>query len=114
MEVSGQRHVPAAFLSGKEPLGTHFIGGWVGTRAGLDAVEKSKITFPCQESNPGHPTHSPSLHRLSCPDSSARCYLQKTFRPTLYENDGWIRDARTAREFPETRDRFLIRLSAAE
>jgi hypothetical protein len=36
----------------------------VGLRAGLDTVEKSKISFPCRESNSGRPDCSPSLHRL--------------------------------------------------
>jgi hypothetical protein len=31
--------------------GTHWIGGWVGPRAVLDAVVKRKIPSPCQESN---------------------------------------------------------------
>jgi hypothetical protein len=48
---------------------THWIGGWLGPRAGLDAVEKRKILH-CRESNPGCPTDSPSLYRLSYPDSA--------------------------------------------
>ena len=35
MEVGGQRHLPAALPQGKRP-GTHFTGGWMGPRAGLD------------------------------------------------------------------------------
>jgi hypothetical protein len=35
MEVSGQRHAPAALTPGKRP-GTHYAGSWVGPRAGLD------------------------------------------------------------------------------
>jgi hypothetical protein len=35
----------------REP-GTHWIGGWVGPRAGLDAVVKRKIPSPCRDSNP--------------------------------------------------------------
>jgi hypothetical protein len=38
MEVSGQLHSPAAL-----PTVIHWIGGWVGPRAGLNAVEKRKI-----------------------------------------------------------------------
>jgi hypothetical protein len=34
-------------------------------RAGLDAVEQRKISFPCRELNPGRPVHSPSLYQLS-------------------------------------------------
>jgi hypothetical protein len=41
---------------------THWIGGGVCPRAGLDAVEKRKISCPCRESNPGRPEHSPSLY----------------------------------------------------
>jgi hypothetical protein len=40
MEVSGQLHAPAALPPGKEPLVPHWIGGWVGPRAVLDAVVK--------------------------------------------------------------------------
>jgi hypothetical protein len=43
------------------------IGGCVGPRASLDAVEKRKVSCFCRESNPGHPTHSQSLYRLSYP-----------------------------------------------
>jgi len=32
--------------------GTHWIGSWVGPRAGLAAVVKRKIPIPCQDSNP--------------------------------------------------------------
>jgi hypothetical protein len=38
MEVSGELHVPAALPKGKSP-GAHWIGGWVGPRAGLEAME---------------------------------------------------------------------------
>ena len=39
MGVGGQRHAPAAIPSGKR-AGTYFIGGWVGTMAGLDGCRK--------------------------------------------------------------------------
>jgi hypothetical protein len=31
------------FTPGEEAPGTHWIGGWVGPRAGLDALDKRKI-----------------------------------------------------------------------
>jgi hypothetical protein len=37
---------------------THWIGGWVGPRAGLDAVVKRKIPSPCGEWNPGRSARS--------------------------------------------------------
>ena len=40
----GQRRSPAALQPGKRP-GTHCIGGWVGPRAGLVDLEKSKNVF---------------------------------------------------------------------
>jgi hypothetical protein len=40
------------------PRDTHWIGGWVGPRAGLDTMEKRKNPCPCQESNPGCPACS--------------------------------------------------------
>jgi len=43
MEVSGQLRATAALHLGIEPSGTHWVGGWVGPRAGLDAVAKRKI-----------------------------------------------------------------------
>jgi len=44
MEVSGQLHAPAALLPRKESPGTHWIGGWVGPRAGILTV-----TYPSQD-----------------------------------------------------------------
>jgi hypothetical protein len=41
MGVGGKLHAPAALPPGKRP-GTHCIGGWVGSRAGLDGCEKSR------------------------------------------------------------------------
>jgi hypothetical protein len=49
------RPTRAALLAGSRP-GTHFIGGWVGPRAGLDG---------CRKSHPDRPARSESLYRLS-------------------------------------------------
>jgi hypothetical protein len=59
MEVSGQFHAPATL-----PPSTRWIGGWVGPRVGLNAVEKRKILH-CQELNPSRVACSPSLFQLS-------------------------------------------------
>jgi hypothetical protein len=37
---------------GRFTPGAHWIGGWVGTRAGLHAMEKRNTSCPCPESNP--------------------------------------------------------------
>jgi hypothetical protein len=49
MRVGGQLLTPTALPPGKRP-GTHFIGGWVGPRAGLDGCGKSR---PYRDSIPG-------------------------------------------------------------
>jgi hypothetical protein len=46
---------PGRFTSMQRAFGTHWVGDWVGARAGLDTVAKRKTPYPCQESNPGHP-----------------------------------------------------------
>jgi hypothetical protein len=57
----GLRHAPAALSSRKRP-GTHFTGGWVGRRAGLEGCGKS---CPTGIRSPDSPAHSESLSRLS-------------------------------------------------
>jgi hypothetical protein len=68
MDVSGQLHGPAALPPGESAPGTHWIGGQVGPRVGLGAVNEIKFLH-CRESNPGRPAHSPSLYRLRYPAS---------------------------------------------
>jgi hypothetical protein len=58
MGVSSQHHAPAALTPGERDPGTHYIGGWVGPRAGLDAEVRGKILCLCRGSNPGRPVRS--------------------------------------------------------
>jgi hypothetical protein len=57
------------FTARESAPNTHWIGSWVGPRAGLDDVEKIKISFPCQESNFGLPARNQLLYQLSYPGS---------------------------------------------
>jgi hypothetical protein len=43
---------PGRFIPSERAPGTHWIGGWVGPTAILDAVVKRKIPSPHRESNP--------------------------------------------------------------
>ena len=60
--LSGQQHAPAVLYSRERP-GTHFTGGWVGPRAGLDGRKIS----PHRHSIPDRPARNQSLYRLSYP-----------------------------------------------
>jgi hypothetical protein len=42
----GSASHPGQFTSKEKAPGTHWIGGWVGPRAGLEAVVKKKIPSP--------------------------------------------------------------------
>jgi hypothetical protein len=56
---------------GKSPR-THWIGGYVGLRAGLDPVNNQRISYPSRVSNPESPVFHPvayTLYRLSYPGS---------------------------------------------
>jgi hypothetical protein len=50
---------PGRFTHKERTPGTHWIGGWVGSRAVLDAVVKRKIPSPLRESNSGTPIVQP-------------------------------------------------------
>jgi hypothetical protein len=52
MEVSGHVHASAAFPPEETAPSIHCVGGWVGTRASLDVMEKIKLSFPYRKSNP--------------------------------------------------------------
>jgi hypothetical protein len=62
---------PGRFTPGETAPGTHWIGGWVDPRAGLNDMEKMKfLTFSKLELQPlGCPALSQSLYRLRYPHS---------------------------------------------
>jgi hypothetical protein len=62
---------PDRFTPGKTVPVTHWIGGWVGPRTGLDDVERRTfLTLPGLELRPlCRPARSQSLYRLSYPGS---------------------------------------------
>jgi hypothetical protein len=58
MEASGQLHAPAHLTLGKKVSGTQWTVGWVGPRAGLDAMSKRNLT-PARN-------RTPSIHTVAC------------------------------------------------
>jgi hypothetical protein len=76
---------PCSFTPREGAPVTHWIGGLVGPSAGPDAVKKRKILH-CRESNPCRPACSPSLCRLSYPDShGGRYVLQDSSREISFK-----------------------------
>jgi hypothetical protein len=51
---------PGRFTPRERAPGTHWIGGWVGPRANLDAVVNTKIRSPYRDSNPRSSSPQPS------------------------------------------------------
>jgi hypothetical protein len=49
-----------SFSSYKTAPGTHLKGGWVGSTAGLDAIEGGKISSLRRYSNSDHPIVQPA------------------------------------------------------
>jgi hypothetical protein len=67
--VSGQRHALAALYPRENIPGTHWIGDWVGFRAGLNTEARGKSICPCWGSNRGRPVCSQIQYWLSYPTS---------------------------------------------
>jgi hypothetical protein len=53
MGVSGQLRAPAALYPWEWTSDIHWIGGWMGLRAGLDTEARGKILCLCRGSSPG-------------------------------------------------------------
>jgi hypothetical protein len=65
MEVSGPASRSVRFTSRERSLSIHWIGGWMGPRAVLDAVVKRIIPSPRRESNPRTPIVQPVAQRYT-------------------------------------------------
>jgi hypothetical protein len=58
---------PGRFTSRERTPGIHWIGGWVGPRAGLDAGASRKFPAPTGTRTPNHPAHSPVFTKARQP-----------------------------------------------
>jgi hypothetical protein len=93
VEVSGQFHIPAALAPD-----AHWIGGWVGPRAGLETVVKRKIPSPYR--NPSG-ARSPAIYHWAIPAPSVT--IDKMYNPTVTAEisiiaTDWWEDDRTYRQ----------------
>jgi hypothetical protein len=60
--VNCQRHAPTALNLRVWTSGTHWIGGLVGLRDGVDTDARRKILCVCSGSNPGRPVCNQKLY----------------------------------------------------
>ena len=65
MGEGGQLHAAAALLLGRGPV-THYTGGLLGPRAGLDGWAENLVHIRIR--TPDGPARTESLYRLRCPD----------------------------------------------
>ena len=102
--VGGQQHAPAT-LYPRERHGTHFTGGWVGPRAGLDGRKPR----PHRNSIPDRPTRSQSLYRLSFPAQphfTVGCLILARTLPSLFpilQSKGVVVPVHTSYNIPASR-----------
>jgi hypothetical protein len=80
---------PCRCTPGERAPGSHWIGGWVDPRAGLEDVEKRKfLTLPGLQLRPlGRPARSQSLYRLSYPGSGLHRMAFQKKKKKLFLND---------------------------
>jgi hypothetical protein len=64
MGVSDQHHALAALYPQERTSGTHWIGGWVGPRSGLNTEARGKFLCLCQGSKVSYPVCSQTLYLL--------------------------------------------------
>jgi hypothetical protein len=95
---------PGRFTSRETAPGTHWIGGWVGPRAGLDTVPKRKIPIPRRESNSDHLNSGRSCRYsartlralLTKPCNLKWCYIEPFFWYNYFSSYSVIRGAAIA------------------
>jgi hypothetical protein len=89
---------PCRSTPGERARGTHWIGGWVDPRAGLDDMEKIKFLTLTRLRPLSRPASSQSLYRLCYPGSrnwliysniaQAEIWIQKVLLPIYFGH--WV------------------------
>jgi hypothetical protein len=67
---AGDQFLPRTLYLLVMSAGTHWVGGWVSVSAGLEAVEKRKISFLYPKSNPDFLAVQPVV----CPETYSSSY----------------------------------------
>jgi hypothetical protein len=74
---------PGRFNPREIAPGTHWIGDWVGSRAGTDAVVRRKIPIPCRDSNLRSSSSKPSAIQLSYQGSVLHVFIVNIIVATI-------------------------------
>jgi hypothetical protein len=94
-----------AFTRGDGTPGTHWTGGWVGTRTGLDTEARGKILCPRREPNTGRPARSQTLLlpelTLLLAGSGTTELVNPPLNPTLCRMVGFAQKALLCCSFPQ-------------
>jgi hypothetical protein len=77
---------PGRFTPRERAPVTHWIGDWVGPRAGLDVVLRRKIPSPCRDLNPDHSARSPVLYHWAIPANGGKVKCKVVPVPFLTEH----------------------------
>jgi hypothetical protein len=81
MWFSDQRHDPASFYPRESTPGTHWLGGCVALRAGLNTEARGKILCLYRDRAPVVQSVVKTLYRLS---SRSSITSTKTIKPTMF------------------------------
>jgi hypothetical protein len=91
--MSGQLHAPLTLPPGERAPGTHWIGGRLGPRAGLDMVSKRRILSLRRDLNSDRLARSQPLCRLSYPGFSVETWCPIN---SMEQRPSWEIDGRSA------------------
>jgi hypothetical protein len=106
---------PGRITPGEKAPGTRWIEVRVGPRADFDAVEKREISRPCRESNPGRPSRSPSLYRLSSTFLLVNSVTREhSYKPTCLDVVETFNKLSTRSCGQELRHHFVVSLNFRE
>jgi hypothetical protein len=106
MEVNGQLQAVATLHREKAPV-------TLGPRAGLDAVEKRKITSSLREPNPGRTACGILLYRLSYPNGYClNIYILIARSQYRLQTHNCV--SRCAKDHPISRHMFMLYLCVAQ
>jgi hypothetical protein len=88
-----------AFTPGERTPSTHYTGGWMGHRAGLDTEARGKILCPRRGSNPDRPVVRPVIrhctdwanpaHKIYCMGTKIRLFNTNVKFVLLYGCETW-------------------------